>query len=171
MLCTTSTYIHPQPRGRLQQNKCEKFRLPAACFYESRLKHLLPTGALELIQPIFAAACRAFYESKSIKFLSLIPLCKRRREYLTDRKLLTLSSSTEARLGSGTRCCAQTAGVTPRAEGSPVITSAPCFLSRLCLFFICFKSIYKYNVCAALLFFFILGSLRLLDESQPYVTG
>lgn len=157
MLCTTSTYIHPQPRGRLQQNKCEKFRLPAACFYESRLKHLLPTGALELIQPIFAAACRAFYESKSIKFLSLIPLCKRRREYLTDRKPLTLSSSTEARLGSGTRCCAQTAGVTPRAEGSPVITSAPCFLSRLCFLFASnpYTNIMSVQLCFVFLLFLV----------------
>lgn len=114
-------------RERLQQKKKQmrkQVRLPPACFYfsQSKLKQLLPTGALELIQPIFAAACRAFKETNLAHFFPYF-----RRAYLTDRKPLSLSPSTEAPLCSGetaARCSDQTAGVTPRVGETPAITSA-----------------------------------------------
>lgn len=68
-------YKHPNSlhslctRERLQQNKCDKPGFLQRAFHESKLKQVLPTGALELIQPIFAAACRTFSECNLSNFL------------------------------------------------------------------------------------------------------
>lgn len=138
MLCTTSTQIHSKPlhpRTAAAKQMRKKIQASSSVLIldEIRLKQLLPTGVLELIQPIFAAAWRALQGEQSSYFFPLISSCKSVPHWSkASVTLLIYGGSAGFRCEAAARCLAQTAGVTPRAGGSSAITSAPGFLSLIC---------------------------------------